>query len=126
MPNQNDEKDEDKPSVSYELPLRSQGLSAKGQSSKVMTQAQMAHATLMKSDKQFGNWQKHTTGIGQKLLLQVCWVVKGDQWITLTPSSVMVKLIKASALVSSGSLVRIPPGNANKHDKFLPLAFGKH
>ncbi|XP_038071754.1 tuftelin-interacting protein 11-like isoform X2 [Patiria miniata] len=69
-----DDKQDDKASsISYQLPLRPEG-SSKGQSSKVMTNAQKSHASLMKSDKQFGNWQKHTKGIGQKLLLQMGYI----------------------------------------------------
>ncbi|XP_022103603.1 tuftelin-interacting protein 11-like isoform X2 [Acanthaster planci] len=70
---QNDENKDGKADISYQLPLRAEG-SSKGQSSKVMTNAQKKHAELMKSDKQFGNWQKHTTGFGEKLLLQMGYI----------------------------------------------------
>ncbi len=39
--------------------------------SKRLTNAEKKHAKLMKADKNLGAWEKHTKGIGQKLLLQV-------------------------------------------------------
>ncbi|XP_033628549.1 tuftelin-interacting protein 11-like isoform X2 [Asterias rubens] len=58
-------------SISYQLPLRPEGST---KTSKSKTNAERAHATLMKSDKNFGNWQKHTNGIGEKLLLQMGYI----------------------------------------------------
>ena len=55
-------------------PTRSESPSTSGgaaEAPKRMTNAEKKHAKLMKADKNFGDWQKHTKGIGSKLLLQV-------------------------------------------------------
>nr|XP_054774972.1 tuftelin-interacting protein 11-like [Lytechinus pictus]XP_054774973.1 tuftelin-interacting protein 11-like [Lytechinus pictus] len=55
-----DENDDDEPSTSA------------GKAPK--TQAQRRHAKLMKADKEFAKWQKYTTGIGEKLLIQMGYI----------------------------------------------------
>ncbi|XP_072046087.1 tuftelin-interacting protein 11-like [Amphiura filiformis] len=42
--------------------------------SKRLTNAEIKHAKLMKADKNLGSWEKHTKGIGQKLLLQMGYI----------------------------------------------------
>ncbi|XP_071492519.1 tuftelin-interacting protein 11-like [Diadema antillarum] len=43
-------------------------------SKSAMTTAEKRHAKLMKADKNFASWQKHTKGFGEKLLLQMGYI----------------------------------------------------